>query len=268
MLELSYDLRRFVAEFDPLIQMNPIHLYFSGLPYAPKSSTLFKIFANVFKDQILSVLSGSPTRWNDCLAVMQSHPGETPDISIAFSADGALMASTASITSDEPPSLIRLWDGFTGAAMREFRSDDCIYSLSFVPGGLACLGSSSGIRDLTNGALTSKFTIGTTAESQGKPPAIMALSVDGTLMASSHGVLYNTATGARLNSPVVGRTETLTNILFSRDGSRLISVSKGSIRLWDVVTGNQIKILRQSIRNVPNIASGPSFRILPSHTTG
>jgi WD40 repeat protein len=183
MLKLSYDLRRFVAEYHHPIQMNPTHLYFSALPFAPKSSTLFQIFAKVFVDQMPSVLTGSPARWNDCLAVMR---GSSESVtSVSFSADGALIASIA--WDDD---LIRLWDGNTGAPMREFRSDGVVRSLSFVPDGLACLGYSSGIRDLTNGSLTSKFTIATNVNPEGESTVIMALSADGRLMASSQGIDY------------------------------------------------------------------------------
>lgn len=97
-------------------------------------------------------------------------------------------------------------------------------------------------------------------------PECLAISPDGTLVAvATKGpdiTLLNVLTGAAV-AVLRGHTATVRGVAFSPDGARLVSASSdGTVALWDVVRGNQIRCVGlkpQPVKTADDIEDEPTF---------
>lgn len=156
--------------------------------------------------------------------------------SLAFSPDGILLAAGISDHTDT----LRLWD-ITNRAERVIVPGPEITSLAYSPDGslVACGADEVLLRDGHTGAQHSVFA--------GHHDYVLsvAFSPDGSLLASGtaydEGIvrIWDVATGSVLmqlgDHP--GNAE---RVSFSRDGTRLFSLSWGALHLWDIATGREL----------------------------
>ncbi|ETW77087.1 hypothetical protein HETIRDRAFT_174269 [Heterobasidion irregulare TC 32-1] len=231
--ELTSGARAFLIAFgSPMLQSTP-HVYLSALPFAPQSSTVFKMYAKDFP-QVLRVSAGADKHWSIIQDIIHARSSVS---CITFSPDGLR------VVSGSEDSTIRLWDAATGAAMGDPLEGhtERVKSVAFSPDGLRIVSGSddSTIRlwDVVTGA-----AMGDPLKGHTETVNSVAFSPDGLRIASgsedSTIRLWDVVTGAAMGDPLEGHTGWVNSVAFSPDGLRIVSGSSDrTIRLWDAATG-------------------------------
>ncbi|TDL18729.1 tricorn protease domain 2-containing protein [Rickenella mellea] len=155
--------------------------------------------------------------------------------SVAFSQDGKR------IVSGSMDHTIRVWDMFTGSAVPvAFKGPTAsVNSVAFSQGMVSgSWGNMFQVWDVeTGGTVSGPVTVGSTVDS-------IAISQDGKHVASSSNRtirVWNAETGELVSGPFEGHTESVTSVVFSQDGKRVVSGSEDkTILVWDVATGNAV----------------------------
>ena len=169
--------------------------------------------------------------------------------SLSFSPDGTTLASGSRGETF-------LWDVSTGKNIRTISGG---YSLSFSPDGTTLASGSSGdirLWDVSTGK--NIRTISGHTRSSGE------FSPDRNTLAIASGVdihLWEVSTSTHIT--LTGHTDRVYRVLFSPDGTTLASVSwDGTIRLWDVSTGENIKTI--PVHHYGIVSFSPDGRTLAS----
>jgi len=192
--------------------------------------------------------------------------------SVAFSPDGKLLASGGSYSD----TTIKLWDISTRQVVRTITGQDgTIRSVAFSPDGkLLASGSEDMTVKLWDVATGQKLH---TLEGHTDWVTSVAFSPDGKLLASAswdHSVkLWDAATGKVVRT-LSGHANTDGESIeasggysaaFSPDGQLLASgSSSGTVKLWNVATGEQIRLLSGHSSRVYSVAFSPDGKLLAS----
>jgi WD40 repeat protein len=147
-------MKRFALYGRSAIEQAPLQVYCSALIFALIKSTVRKQFEDKIPTWIRR-LSKVHEEWSALLVTLEGHTDLVK--SVAFSPDGALLAST----SDD--GTIRLWDTVTGAALNTLEGHmDCVNSVVFLHTGklLASASSDTTIRlwDTATGVALNTFS--------------------------------------------------------------------------------------------------------------
>jgi eukaryotic-like serine/threonine-protein kinase len=188
----------------------------------------------------------------------------TNAFSLAFSPQGALLATAAGGTLGESVGTTTLWNYRTGEKLRTFPNSG--NRLAFSPDGKILAtggGSSTSLWDPSTGQLVKRIPKTGTVTS-------LALSPDGRRLAMSNmdgaPMLWDVATG-QLTAVLTGHTTRVWCLAFSPDGKLLATASSDqTIRLWDMTSPERHaqppRVLRGHGSEVWTLAFSPDGKLL------
>ncbi len=204
---------------------------------------------------------------------------------VSFSPDGKTLASSSVKDIVQPrgmhimskPVTIYLWDVDTGKQFRTLTGHWSPVNVSSSPDGRTLMSEGRGdtlhLWDVNTGQQLRTLT------GHGGQVISVSLSPDGRTLASGNWDeirLWDIDTGQQLRT-LTGHDNSVTNVLFSPDGQMLASVSvsdpespssnfkeDGTIRLWDIDTGQQLHVLTAHPNSVNSMAFSPDSQTLAS----
>jgi WD40 repeat protein len=189
--------------------------------------------------------------------ILSGHTG--PVFGVAFSPDGAMLATTGADTT------VRLWNAATGETIREWKGhNSSVYGVAFSTDGrrLATSSLDGTVRlwDVESGE--TRLTLAAHEE-----PAIgVAFSRDGTRLATAgfdrKARIWDAATGSALVE-LSGHTGPVIGVALSRDGRFAATASMdGTARVWNAATGREIRVLKRHGAPVYSVAFSPDGKRL------
>lgn len=193
---------------------------------------------------------------------------------VAFSPDGKLLASGSCVSSGPPERCesgeIRLWQVSTGQAVGVLRGHRAwILGLAFHPQEQLLASSSE---EVLLWDLRTRSIVRTLSSGQGlEEVQAIAFSPDGKLLASAdlRGVrLWEVATGAPVR--IFGVPTWVYDVAFSPDGKLLAAASgqpDNAIRIWEVDSGQLVRVLQDHRDEVLSVAFHPEGRLLASSSS-
>jgi RNA polymerase sigma factor (sigma-70 family) len=221
----------------------------ASVAYAPDGKTLATCCAIDGTIRLWEAATGKEIRrW-------EAHRGLNPTfgpLSLAFSPDGKTLVSGGQ------DQMLRLWEVAGGKEIRHFPETEpkalaFHHKLQFSPDGkfVATMNYSGAVRLWTlTGKEVRRFQEASSDPSRLGPSRALVFSADGKFLAATGGKvvrLWETATGREVRR-FEGHTSNVTALALSPDGTALASAGmRGGVRLWQVATGKQGRLLRKPL---------------------
>lgn len=131
-LELLEDTRRMLMVHSQHINVSPLYIYQSALPFAPRTSSLYKTYKKEAESAVRVIL-GSGNEWPRLLQSTYAHQ-EGKVRCLAFSPDGKHFASGGD------DKIVRVWEVNSGSVITTVKNPSRMKSLVFSPDGV-CIAS-------------------------------------------------------------------------------------------------------------------------------
>jgi len=220
----------------------------SAIAYSPDRKTVTMVSRD-----------GTINLWDAVTKNVSTLENHIPWASIAYSPDGTTLASGSNDTT------VRLWNVATGANIATFEGHRSnVSSVSFSSDGTT-LASGSGdgtvkLWDIVMGANIATF------EGHTNRVESVSFSPDGTTLASGSGDrtirLWEVSTGQNI-ATLEGYSDGVLSVSYSPDGTTLASGSGDGVKLWDVLTKENIAALPHDSW-VGSVSFSPDGKVLAS----
>jgi WD40 repeat protein len=234
---------------------------------------------NSSKVKLWDIATGKRIRnfWDPAIVLASGEPNSDPYLqwahfasvtSVAFSPDGRSALSGSWSDSDNKDAVLKLWDVATGEPIRAFTGQtQTVQSVAFSPDGLTALSGSPLRRwDVATGKELRTLGPGGTS---------VAFSPDGLTALTDRLTLVDVTTGRELRS--FADSGAVNAVAFSPDGRTALSggwtsaypellqfllglQNEGTVRLWEVATGKQLRSFKGHSGSVRSVAFAPDGR--------
>ena len=216
------------------------------LPTRPPEALTFSADALIIASAHGSTVYVWDTATGTAFAMLDEHPDVIKGI--ALSPDSTKLATAAGDWT------VRLWEVGTGKYLNSLTGHSgAVNAVAFSPDGkiLASAGIALRLWNADTGELLHADDTDLGSATQ------LVFSPDGKTLASGGGLdrrvhLWDVETGT-LHKPLKGLDRKIREIVFSPDGKTLVTVSSGSMRIWDVRTGTEQKSLPTPIDKQPQL---------------
>ena len=184
--------------------------------------------------------------------------------SLTMSPDGQLLAVVVG-------NRLQLWALDTGRVLTDvdiFRESQGHFSFAFSPDGKSFVTSweEDSLKAFPLRLWSHAGELIRTFAGDDVPVRSVAFSADGAILASGSWMgikLWSVHTGELLHEPLTGHANAVEALAFSPNGRRLASGSlDGTVKLWDVVTGDEVLTLDGDGSDVLSVAFSPDGQIL------
>ncbi|KAJ1569920.1 hypothetical protein HK096_010062 [Nowakowskiella sp. JEL0078] len=231
---LLQECSRLISRFRIPIELNPLQVYVTALPFCPLESDI-KLTYPVesvelsLLNKIPKVTAGLDPDWGACLHVFEGHTSGVN--SVVFSPDGSTIASASY------DKTVRMWNPVTGTS-RVFEGHKySVFSVAFSPNGevIASASCDNTVRVWNAVTGNSRVFVGHTSYVNS-----VAFSPDGETIVSASDDntvrMWNVATGK--SRVFKGHKYDVFSVAFSPHGTTFASGSKDkTVRVWSVATG-------------------------------
>jgi WD40 repeat protein/serine/threonine protein kinase len=178
-----------------------------------------------------------------------------------FSPDGRRIAAACNLTGERWG--VRVWDAETGQALMSLAADTVVArTVAFSPDGrhvaaAVMVGSPTGaVKVFDVGTKQLVRSLPDEAQELGAPCDAVAWSPDGKLIASGGQDrivrVWDAATGQQLQA-LAGHARSVSSVIFSRDGKRLVSASGGITRRFPIEAPNPLKLPSDQPKDIPDV---------------
>jgi WD40 repeat protein len=190
---------------------------------------------------------GTARVWDIATATsLRTIPGDDPLLSIAYSPDGTLLATTKG-TAKADGGFAELWDAATGAKRRTFKLDSTANHVAFSRDGKLVVICSdkqgASLFQVESGELAARLGEATGSAEEA------AFSSDGSLVlirAGNEARVHRSPSG-ELVATLAGHERPILEAAFSRAGTRVATASAdGTMRVWDARSGKETAKLAPS----------------------
>ena len=223
----------------------PLQLYYSGLIFAPRQTTIRRCFGKQIPGWICR-LPEVESAWNGEIQTLEGHSDEVK--SVVFSSDGKLIASGSG------DGTIKIWDSTTGSLQSTLEDHSGpVRSVVFSPDGRYI---ASGSYDCTVKLWDTAGALRYTLKDHSGSVGSIVFSPDGRYIASGshdHTVKLWDTTGA-LKYTLKDHSDSVNSVVFSPDGRYIASGSEDhTVKLWDTA---------RSVQSTLEGHSGPVYCVL------
>ena len=256
-----------VATGNELATLNGHHYFVNSVAFSPDGNTLVSGSCGDYGGMTQECFEGEIKLWDvmtgNVLATLSGHGSSVS--SVTFSPDGNTLVSASS------DNTLILWDVATGNVLTELNGSD---DIAFSPDGNTLASASSAeikFWDVATGNVLA------TLSGHGSSVSSVTFSPDGNTFASASFQeikFWDMAMGNVL-ATLNGHESGVLSVAFSPNGNTLASSGcgeqgfknrcmRGEIKLWDVVTGNELATFNVHNSRVNNVAFSPDGNILAS----
>lgn len=191
--------------------------------------------------------------------------------SAVFSSDGSRLVTAVRSSRTESWEDLRLWDGASGALVADLIGHRGSLAVKFSARGTTVATSNKDGAIWLWNAADGRLLAELPASPYGIGGTLLALSPEGTrTLEQSHGLLLRDTISGREILKLGGHGEQVDAASFSADGSRIVTGSKGSIRIWDTASGEEQIVFRSHLKGrcVSAEFSPDGERLVTAHDVG
>ena len=223
------------VENDQLIKSIKLRFYYSTISFSPDGKTIATVIDDE-EDKIIEILSVANGKR---ISILNGHTSYITTIKI--SSDNRFLASGSY------DNTVKVWDLKTGKSIRTLKGHtEVVKSVAFsTDNKILASGSEDATIKFWN-IVTGKLIKSVNADSIISSPGSIVFSPDGKILASggeyNNSIMFWNTQTKQLDKELKGYATSVKSVSFSPNGKILAKADENKIALWNMETGEQIKL--------------------------